>query len=334
MGWNGSMTHPSLPTFTDVRAAAARLAGYAVRTPLLSCPALDALTGGKVRLKAEPLQRTGSFKFRGAWNALSKLDADARARGVVAFSSGNHAQGVAEAARLLGMSATIVMPSDAPGIKQRGVIARGAQLRLYDRDTESREAIAGEISAATGAVVIPAFDHPDIIAGQGTAGLEIFETLSEEGLSADRLICCVGGGGLIGGINLAAGALSPGTQIWGVEPDGFDDTARSLASGRRESNARRSGSLCDALLSETPGVLTFAINQPRLTGVAVISDEEALRAMRFAFEHMKIVLEPGGAAALAAVLAGRVDMSDGLSVVVLSGGNVEPELFARALASA
>jgi threonine dehydratase len=259
---------------------------------------------------------------------------DARARGVVAFSSGNHAQGVAEAARLLGRSATIVMPSDAPGIKQRGVIARGAQLRLYDRDTESREAIADDISAATGAVVIPAFDHPDIIAGQGTAGLEIFETLSEEGLTADQLICCVGGGGLIGGINLAAGALSPDTKIWGVEPEGFDDTARSLASGRRESNARRSGSLCDALLSETPGVLTFAINQPRLTGVAVISDEGALRAMRFAFEHMKIVLEPGGAAALAAVLAGRVDMSDGLSVVVLSGGNVEPELFARALASA
>jgi len=241
---------------------------------------------------------------------------------------------VAEAARLLGMSATIVMPSDAPGIKQRGVVARGAQLRLYDRDTESREAIADEISEATGAVIIPAFDHPDIIAGQGTAGLEIFETLSEEGLTADRLICCVGGGGLIGGINLAAEALSPGTQVWGVEPEGFDDTARSLASGRRETNARRSGSLCDALLSERPGELTFAINQTRLTGVAVISDTQALSAMRFAFEHLKIVLEPGGAAALAAVLAGRVDVSGGLSVVVLSGGNVEPELFARALVSA
>ncbi|MCH8491320.1 MAG: threonine/serine dehydratase [Oceanicaulis sp.] len=326
------MTHSPLPDFADVRAAAARLAGHAVRTPLLSCPALDVLTGGRVLLKAEPLQRTGSFKFRGAWSAMSKLDAEERARGVVAFSSGNHAQGVAEAARLLGMSATIVMPSDAPGIKQRGVIARGAQLRLYDRDTESREAIAAEISAETGATIIPAFDHPDGIAGQGTAGLEIFETLSEEGLTADRRICGVGGGGLIGGINLAAGALSPETQVWGVEPEGFDDTARSLASGRRESNARRSGSLCDALLSERPGELTFAINQKRLTGVAVISDTQALAAMRFAFEHLKIVLEPGGAAALAAVLAGRVDVSGGVSVVVLSGGNVEPALCARALA--
>ncbi len=327
------MTQSDLPTFADVTAAAARLAGHAVRTPLLSSPALDALTGGRVLLKAEPLQRTGSFKFRGAWNALSQLSEAQRARGVVAFSSGNHAQGVAEAARMLGMSATIVMPSDAPGIKQRGVLARGAQLRLYDRDTESREAIAQEISAATGAAVIPAFDHPHIIAGQGTAGLEIFETLNDEGLSADRLICCVGGGGLIGGINLAAEALSPQTEIWGAEPEDFDDTARSLASGQRETNARRSGSLCDALLSETPGELTFAINQTRLKGVAVISDEDALRAMRFAFEHLKIVLEPGGAAALAAVLAGRVDVSGGLSVVVLSGGNVEPAVFARALAS-
>ncbi|KAA5804439.1 threonine/serine dehydratase [Alkalicaulis satelles] len=326
------MTTHRLPDFNDVTAAAARLAGHAVRTPLLSSPALDELTGARILVKAEPLQRTGSFKFRGAWNALSQLSEAQRARGVVAFSSGNHAQGVAEAARLLGVHAIIVMPSDAPAIKQRGVIARGAELRLYDRETESREAIAREISETTGAALIPSFDHPHIIAGQGTAGLELFEDMAARGLRADTLVCCLGGGGLIGGINLAAAALSPQTEVWGAEPEGFDDHARSLVSGRRERNARQSGSLCDALLSESPGALTFAINQTRLAGVAVISDADALHAMRAAFEHLKLVLEPGGAAALAAVLSGRVEVKGRTVVVIASGGNVDPAVFARALA--
>ncbi|MEQ8405345.1 MAG: threonine/serine dehydratase [Oceanicaulis sp.] len=321
-----------LPSFDDVKAAAARITGEAARTPLLNSSALDALIGARVLLKAETLQRTGSFKFRGAFNALSKLSAEERGRGVVAFSSGNHAQGVAEAAKILGVAAMIVMPTDAPEIKKEGVIARGAQLRLYDRETESRETIAQALCKDSGAALIPSFDHPDIIAGQGTCGLEIFEELQARGETADALVCCVGGGGLIGGINLAAEALSPATKVWGAEPEGFDDHARSLVSGRREVNVRKSGSVCDALLSESPGELTFAINQRRLAGIGVISDAEALSAVRYAFETLKLVVEPGGAAALAALLNRRVDIPAGGTVVaVLTGGNVDPAVFARAI---
>ncbi|MFP4517876.1 MAG: threonine/serine dehydratase [Oceanicaulis sp.] len=322
------------PIFEDVKTAAARIAGEAVRTPLLHNPALDARAGVRVLLKAETLQRTGSFKFRGAFNALSALSDEQRTRGVVAFSSGNHAQGVAEAARILGVRATIVMPGDAPAIKRAGVTARGAELRLYDRETESREAIAQALCEESGAALIPSFDHPDIIAGQGTCGLEIFQALREAGRKADALICCLGGGGLIGGINLAAAALSPDTRVFGAEPQGFDDHARSLASGRREVNPRKSGSVCDALLSESPGALTFAINNPRLAGVGVISDLEALDAMKFAFETLKLVVEPGGAAALAALLNRRVEIPQGGTVVVvLTGGNVDPAVFARAIST-
>lgn len=321
-----------VPTFDDVRSAALRLEGLAVKTPLLSSPALDERAGGTILVKAEPLQRTGSFKFRGAYNALSRLDETARRRGVVAFSSGNHAQGVAEAARLLDIPAIIVMPSDAPEIKKAGVIARGAKLELYDRETESREGIANALCAESGRTLIPSYDHPHIIAGQGTCGLEIFQTLAERGQSADRLICCVGGGGLIGGINLAAEALSPATEIFGAEPEGFDDHARSLALGHIVANERKGGSICDALLSPAPGELTFAINQKRLSGVAVISDAAAMEAVRFAFEHLKIVAEPGGAAALAALLSGEVKAArDAVTIVVLTGGNVDPAVFARAI---
>ena len=324
----------SIPTFDDVRSAAERLSGLAVRTPVISSPALDARIGAPVLVKAEPLQRTGSFKFRGAYNALSRLDDAARKRGVVAFSSGNHAQGVAEAASLLGIPSIIVMPSDAPEIKKAGVIARGAELKLYDRETESREAIAEALCADSGRTLIPSFDHPHIIAGQGTCGLEVFEQLAERNVSAGRLVCCVGGGGLISGINLAAEALSPETETFGAEPEGFDDHARSLASGQLESNTRKGGSVCDALLSPAPGKLTFAINKRRLSGVGVISDEEAMMAVRFAFEHLKIVVEPGGAAALAAVLTRKVAPArDGATVVVLTGGNVDPAVFARAISA-
>jgi threonine dehydratase len=321
-----------LPTFDDVRSAAERLDGLAVRTPLIASAALDARMGAPIRIKAEPLQRTGSFKFRGAYNALSRLDDPARRRGVVAFSSGNHAQGVAEAARLLDIQATIVMPSDAPDIKKSGVLARGAELRLYDRETENREALAQALCEESGRTLIPSFDHPHIIAGQGTCGLEIFEQLEARGERAGRLVCCVGGGGLIGGINLAAAALSADTETYGAEPEGFDDHARSLASGRLESNTRKGGSVCDALLSPAPGELTFPINKARLAGVGVVTDAEAMDAVRFAFETLKIVVEPGGAAALAALLSGRVEPArEGVTVAVLTGGNVDPAVFAQAI---
>lgn len=321
----------TLPGFEDVKAAARRLEGWAVRTPLLSNPALDATLGGRVLIKAEVLQRTGSFKFRGAFNALSKLSDAQKARGVVAFSSGNHAQGIAEAAQLLGITARIVMPHDAPAVKADGVRARGAQVIGYDRESEDREEICAALAAETGAAIIPSFDHPDIIAGQGTCGLEVFEDIAARGETADQLICCVGGGGLIGGINLAVGALSPATKVYGAEPEGFDDHARSLAAGERVSNTRKGGSVQDALLSEAPGKLTFAINQPRLAGIGVVSDAEALDAVRYAFSVLKLVAEPGGAAALAAALSGKIDCRDRTTVIVLTGGNADPAIFAKAI---
>lgn len=320
-----------IPAFVDVKAAARRLEGWAVRTPLLSNPALDARLGGEVLIKPEVLQRTGSFKFRGAFNALSQLSGEQKARGVVAFSSGNHAQGVAEAAKLLGIEARIVMPHDAPAVKAEGVRARGAQVIGYDRETEDREEICERLAAETGAAIIPSFDHPDIIAGQGTAGLEIFEDLAALGRTADQLICCVGGGGLIGGINLAAEALSPDTKVYGAEPEGFDDHARSLKAGERLANTRKGGSIQDALLSDMPGKLTFAINQTRLSGIGVVSDEDALSAVRYAFSVLKLVAEPGGAAALAAGLSGKIDCKGKTTVIVLTGGNVDPAVFARAI---
>ena len=328
------MTQPEAffpPTFADVQSAAERLAGLAVRTPILSHPDLDAAVGGRVFLKPETLQRTGSFKFRGAYNAVSRLSAEEKARGVVTFSSGNHAQGVAEAARMLGVSARIVMPSDAPQVKADGVRRRGAEVIAFDRASEDREAIARSLCAQSGAALIPSYDHPHIIAGQGTTGLEIFDDLAARDLSADQLICCVSGGGLIGGIGLAASALSPHTRLFGAEPEGFDDYRRSLESGRIETNTRRAGSVCDALLVEAPGRLTFPLNRERLAGVGVISDAEALYAVRFAFERLKLVVEPGGAAALAAALSGRIDCRDRTSVIVLTGANISPDVLKLAI---
>lgn len=319
------------PVFEDVADAAERIENVAVRTPLLRSHVLDAATGARVFLKPECLQRTGSFKIRGAYSCLSNLSEDERARGAVAFSSGNHAQGVAEAARLLGMSATIVMPSDAPAVKCAGVTSRGAHIRYYDRFTESREEIAREIAEETGAVLVPSYDHRDIIAGQGTVGLEIAEDMEALGEATDALICCVGGGGLIGGISLAFGELSAATTIYAAEPAGFDDHRRSVALGRRVRNAASGGSICDALLAEEPGAMTFEINKDSLEGGLVATDAEALAAVAFAFRRLKLVLEPGGAVALAALLAGRVDLRGQTVVVVLTGGNVDPPVLARAL---
>ena len=321
----------SLPTFADVDSAMQRLKGQAIRTTMLRHDILDERAGGPVFIKPECLQHTGSFKFRGAYNALSCLDPEVLRHGVVAYSSGNHAQGVAAAAKLFRVPATIVMPKDAPSVKIEGVLRLGGKIEFYDRETESREEIAHALAERFGAAIIPAFDHPDIIAGQGTAAYEVFDGLYDRNISADNFVCCVGGGGLIAGCGLAAKSMSPHTQIWGIEPDGFDDHRRSLESGQIEKNEQRSGSLCDALLSPSPGQLTFELNKRQLSGIETVSDDDALAAMAFAFQHFKIVLEPGGAVALAAVLAEKIETKGKTTVVMATGGNVEPNIFARAL---
>ncbi len=321
------------PTFDDIQDAARQIAGLAVRTPLLANDALDAATGARVFVKAEPLQLTGSFKFRGAANRISRLTEAEQARGVVAYSSGNHAQAVAKAASLMGVRAAIVMPADAPRLKIEATRGYGGEVILYDRLTESREEIAGRVVAERGAVLVPPFEDPFIIAGQGTAGLEAAEDLQARGLQADLVLCPTSGGGLMAGTVLAFEAMTPGAKCYAVEPFEFDDYGRSLASGRRETNARTAGGLCDALLTPTPGELTFSLNRPRLAGALKVTDEEVLRAMAFAFRWLKIVVEPGGCVALAAALAGKLDLKGRTVVVIASGGNVDPDVFERALAA-
>jgi threonine dehydratase len=320
------------PTAADVDSAARRLAGVALRTPLISSPVLDALTGARVFLKAETLQRTGSFKFRGAYNKLSSIPADKRAGGVVAFSSGNHAQGVAHAASLLEMPSVIVMPLDAPRPKRERTQAFGAEVVLYDREKEDREAIARQIAETRGATLVPPYDDPFIIAGQGTAGREIMEDLSALGMKPDVAVIGASGGGLAAGISLALKARVPSVKIYTAEPEGFDDTARSFRSGKHEHNERLSGSICDALMSNTPGKITFEINRELIGEGIAASDEEVARAVAFAFRELKLVVEPGGAIGLAALLAGRPDVKGKVVVAVLSGGNVDPELFSRLVA--
>lgn len=317
------------PAFADIQAAAARLAGIAVRTPLIHSPALDARLGARVFLKAEILQRTGSFKFRGAYNKCVAIAPARRAAGVVAYSSGNHAQGVAEAAKLLGMPAVIVMPGDAPRLKRERTAALGAEVVLYDRETQSREEIASRICHERGATLVPPFDDPEIIAGQGTVGLEIAEDLSALGLHADLAVIGISGGGLCSGIALALKGKMPDCAVVTAEPEGFDDALRSFKSGRRERNARASGSICDALLAPSPGEITFPILS-RLSGRGVAaSDAEVGRAVAYAFRELKLVVEPGGAIGLAALLAGKLDVKGKVVVGVLSGGNVDAELFSR-----
>ncbi|MEQ8268311.1 MAG: threonine/serine dehydratase [Parvibaculum sp.] len=320
-----------LPDAEDVRAAAARISGVAVRTPLLECAALDVRSGGRIFIKPEVLQRTGSFKFRGAWNRLSQLSEGEQRRGVVAWSSGNHAQGVAAAAHMLDVPALIVMPSDAPRLKIERTRGFGAEVVLYDRLTEMREEIGARIAAERGAVVVRPYDDPAIIAGQGTVGLEIAEDAARLGVALDAVLVPAGGGGLAAGTALALGAAMPDAKVWCVEPQGFDDHARSLATRQRLGNEAGGQSFCDALLAPMPGELTFAINTARLAGGLAVSDAEVMAAMRFAFEELKLVVEPGGAVALAAVLAGRFDARGKSVTLVLSGGNADPAVFARAL---
>jgi len=315
-----------------IEAAAARLAGHIRRTPLLSSPFLDAIAGRRVLVKAECLQHTGSFKARGGWAAVSALPEAVRARGVLAYSSGNHAQGVARAAAGHRVPAVIVMPADAPRLKIDNTRALGAEVVLYDRaGGESREALGEALAADRGLTLIRPYDEPQVIAGQGTAGLEIAEQAAGAGVhAADVLVCC-GGGGLSAGIALALAARAPGLRVRTVEPAGYDDTARSLAAGRIMANAAPGGSICDAIVTPAPGALTFPI-LARLAGPGLaVSDDEALRAMALAFLRLKIVLEPGGAVALAAALFHPGAVSGDSVIAVATGGNVDPDTFALAL---
>jgi len=298
---------------------------------LLESPALNDAVGGRVLLKAETLQRTGSFKFRGAYNFVSQLDAAQRRRGVVAYSSGNHAQGVAAAASLLDAPATIVMPSDAPAIKLDNTRALGASVVIYDRHSEPREEIAARIAAETGATLVPPYDHPWTIAGQGTVGLELAAQAAEAGAMPDTLLVCCGGGGLTAGIATVFAEAAPETAIHTVEPVGFDDTARSLAAGEMVSNQPGGHSICDALLAPEPGLLTLSINRRLVTGGISVSDDDVRRAMVFAWRTLKLVVEPGGAVALAAALSGAVDCQDRVVAVVLSGANVDAAMFSEIL---
>jgi threonine dehydratase len=321
------------PTVDDIRAAARRIAGEATVTPLLSNPALDARLGGRVFLKCENLQRTGSFKFRGAYNALASLSPEERALGVVAVSSGNHAQGVAEAARLFGVAATIVMPADAPAIKRAGVEASGGRVVEYDRARDDREVIAAGIIAREGGTMVHPYNDFAVIAGQGTIGLEIAASLRAAGASPDAVVVPCGGGGLSGGIGTAIKAEFPDADFHIVEPAGFDEYGLSLREGRIIASESTSGSVCDSLLAKAPGKLGFALNRVNVTSALAVTDEEALAAVAFAFRTLKLVVEPGGAVALAALLAGRLAAKGRTVVALLSGGNVDAPVMARALAS-
>lgn len=310
-------------TFADIEAAAARIEGVAVRTPLLRCDALDDATGARVFVKAENLQRGGAFKIRGACNKIRALDAADRARGVLAYSSGNHAIAVAMVARLFGIPAVIIMPADAPRVKLETTRAQGAEIVPYDRLSESREAIGARIAGERGLTLVKPFDDPLVIAGQGTAGLEIGAEIIP-----DIALAPASGGGLASGIAVAL----PKTRVFGVEPDGHDDLARSLASGSIESNAPGVRSICDALLVERTGNVAFETARTHLAGAVSASDDEARRAVRFAFAHLKLVLEPSGAMGLAALLAGKIDARGKTVTIIASGGNVDAETFAALIA--
>ena len=324
----------SLPTAADVTAAAGRIGAFATKTPVLRSDAVDALAGATVLIKPEVLQRTGSFKIRGAANHITQLPAEALKRGVIAYSSGNHAQAVACAAADVGAPAVIVMPADAPKMKIARTRAFGAEVVLYDRYSENREAIGAGIAAERGMTLIPPFDHPWTVAGAGTTGLELAQQAAERGITLDAVVVCCGGGGLIAGCALALADRSPDTKVYAVEPVDFDDTARSLESGEREGVDPAARSFCDALLSPAPGALTFAINHAHLAGGLTVTDAEVAAAMRTAYRDLKLVVEPGGAVALTAALTRKIPGQGGAvrSIgVVLTGGNVDPDLYARVL---
>jgi threonine dehydratase len=316
----------------DIDLAASVVAPFAVRTPLLSFPVLNARAGTRVFLKPEMLQRTGSFKFRGAFNKLASIPREKRGGGVVAFSSGNHAQGVAAAAQILNMQATIVMPKDAPASKRERTKSYGAEVVLYDRDREDREAIARDIAEQRGATLVRPYDDPFVIAGQGTAGLEMAEDMEKLGLTPDIVVAPASGGGLIAGVATAVKARFPLAEVIVAEPEAFDDHTISLRAGKREAHAAAGRTICDALMAAIPGELTFAINSKLLSRGVTASDAEVAKAVGFAYRELKLVVEPGGAVGLAALLAGRMNTAGKNVVIVLSGGNVDAELYAKLIA--
>ncbi len=315
----------------NIRQAAARLDGVAVRTPLLQNDYLNQRLQAKVFIKPESLQHIGAFKFRGAYNRLSQLNEEQRALGVVAFSSGNHAQGIALAARLLGMQATIVMPSDAPALKLEGTQRLGATIRSYERASEVREEIAADIAADTGATLVPAYEDPDIIAGQGTCGLEIIEQMDALGETTQSVLIPCGGGGLLAGTSTAVKALSPATLVYGVEPQHYDDHLRSRQVGHRVAIDATAATLCDALMAPMPGELTWSINSKSVTDFLLVTEEDVAHAVSFAFRYLKLVVEPGGVVALAALLANKLDVSGSTVAILLSGGNIDSTVFTRCL---
>jgi threonine dehydratase len=320
-----------LPTLDDILAARARTSARLRHTPLLRSAVLDRAVGGTVLLKAENLQHTGSFKLRGAMNAVLALAEAGHRGGIVAFSSGNHAQAVAYAAAAAGLPATIFMPEDAPAIKTRMTKSWGARVVPFDRLRDDREALARAEAERTGAAIIPPYDKLEVIAGQGTAGLEIAEDAASMGVAPDAVLVPVSGGGLLAGVTLAMQSRFPDVKTYALEPEGRDDMRRSLLSGTRERNGDGGSVLCDGLLSPNQGELTFAVNKDRVAGGVVVTDEAVLRAMAFAFLHLKLVVEPSGAVGLAALLSGAFDGRDRTTAIVVSGGNVDPATFERAL---
>ena len=328
---NEPLTHAAVSP-ADIDDAARVLAPFAVRTPLLLPSVLCDRVGARVFLKPEVLQRTGSFKFRGAFNKLASIPQSARKGGVVAFSSGNHAQGVAAAAKILDMPATIVMPADSPLLKRERTKAFGAEVVLYDRARDDREAISREIASKRGATLVPPYDDPKVIAGQGTVGREICEDLAALGITPDIVVAPVSGGGLIAGVATAVKSRFPQAMVMSAEPEAFDDHARSLRAGRRERHGAEGRTICDALMAAIPGEITFAINGKLLSQGVTATDQEVAAAIAFAHRELKLVVEPGGAVGLAALLAGRIDVRGKTIVIVLSGGNVDSELYSRLIA--
>jgi threonine dehydratase len=315
----------------DIRQAAYRLRGIAIETPIHTSAVLNERVNAKVFIKPECLQHIGAFKFRGAYNRLCQLNEDQRAKGAVAFSSGNHAQGMAYAAKLLGMSATIVMPSDAPSIKKEGTERLGAKIRLYDRATEFREDIAAEIAASSGATLVPAFDDVDVIAGQGTCGLEIMQQLAARDCVPDAVLSPCGGGGLLAGLSTAIKETNSATKVYGVEPEHYDDHSISKAAGKSTKINPQHSTSCDALMATQPGEITWSINSKTVDDFLVVSEDEVAHAISFAFRYLKLVVEPGGAVALAALLHNKLDISGGSAAIVLSGGNIDSETFASCM---
>ncbi|WP_120495457.1 threonine/serine dehydratase [Kiloniella sp. EL199] len=321
------------PTYEDICKARENLYEKAIYTPLLENAELNRITGGRIFLKAEVLQHTGSFKFRGAFSFISTLSSQQKEQGLLTFSSGNHAQGVAYASKLLNAKATIIMPSDAPEIKIENTRSHGAKVILYDRFNEDREAIGADIINSTDALLIPPYDHPLIIAGQGTCGTEIIEQLSDKDISLDAVVSCFGGGGLTSGIALAFKEKSRNTKIYSAEPFGFDDMAKSLKTGKRVSNDPSARSICDAVLTPTPGKITFSLCSELMEQGLVVTDEEVKTAVKFAFKTLKLIVEPGGAVALAAVLHNKLPTKKRVIALILSGGNVDPSTFKMCLES-